>query len=217
MSDKEKLLAFIVGGVFILIAFAMVKDGQEKAGQERIINRVIDRVPNPCSSEGCRDYRKLVKASVPYLDLPQEFRVDNYAGGSCVHACTETLLYWQGCDELAAWWKRSYSGGEYSERLHRRLDAAGVRYAYTTTGDWAFLERCVRLRLGCAVNWPSGHMVTLVGIDADYVYMIDNNATQKITKRTRELFAKEWSGWATTIVYLPPPPKPYALTQRTKQ
>ncbi len=209
MNDKEKLLAFIAAGVFILVGAGMAIDAEKKAGQERIIQQVIDRVP--CPPEGCPERQALVEASVPYLNLPDEFKVSNYAGGSCVHACTETLLYWQGFDELAAWWRQSYSGGEYAERLHRRLDAAGIRYAYTMNGDWEFIGRCVRLRLGCAVNWPTAHMVTLVGMDAENVYLIDNNSIYKITIRSREQFRREWTGWATTIVYVPPSPEPYAL------
>ncbi len=211
MNNREKLFGMIIGGVFILIGAAMLIEAKEKAGQERIIHRVIDRVPNLCGPDDCQERRELVEASVPYLDLPDEFKVSNYAGGSCVHACTETLLYWQGFDELAAWWRNSYSGGEYAERLHRRLDAAGIRYAYTVNGDWEFLERCIRLRLGCAVNWPKAHMVTLIGMDAENVYLIDNNSTHEIKVRSREQFRREWSGWATTLVYVGPPPKPYAL------
>jgi len=162
-----------------------------------------------------------VQYAAGYLDLPMEFRVNNYAGGSCVHASMETLFYWQGYPELAQWWRQSYAGGEYSSRLNRRLDAAGVRYAYTMGNDrnvagknWAFLEKCVELRLGCAVNWPGNHMVTLVGIDEQNVYLVDNNSTHRITTLTREQFGRSWTGWAVTPVYTPPPPEPYQLARR---
>ena len=207
MSNSEKSVAFVFLGVLILVGTGMAIEVKKQAAEQRSIP--ADRPP--CSPSECAELQELVEASVPYLDLPEKFRVKNYAGGSCVHAATGTLLYWQGFDELAQWWTSSYSGGEYSQRLHRRLEAAGIRYAYTTDGDWEFLQRCVRLRLGCAVNWPSGHMVTLVGIDEQKVYLIDNNSTHTITVRSKEQFKREWSGWATTIVYTPPPPQPYAL------
>ncbi len=210
MSNSEKSVAFVFLGVLLLAGSGMAIEAQKEVGKRRIIPAAIERPPcwpSECPSE----LQDIVQASVPYLDLPKEFRVKNYAGGSCVHAATGTLLYWQGFDDLAQWWTSSYSGGEYSQRLHRRLDAAGIRYAFTTEGDWEFVERCVGLRLGCAVNWPSGHMVTLVGMDEQNVYLIDNNSTHAIATRSKQQFKREWGGWATTIVYTPPPPPPYAL------
>jgi hypothetical protein len=156
--------------------------------------------------------------AVPYLDLPMEFRVPNYAGGSCVHASMETAFNWQGLYELADWWKQSYSGGEYSARLNRRLDAAGIRYAYTMGSDrnvagknWRFLEKACELRLGCAVNYPENHMVFCCGIDEHNVYLIDNNYVSRVQTLSREAFGRRWTGWAVTPVYTPPSPKPYSV------
>lgn len=154
----------------------------------------------------------LTRWIVPYCDLPEAYRIRNYAGGSCVHASLETVLHWQGQHELARWWRANYAGGEYTDRLHSRLDAAGVKFAFTTSRDaegWAFLRKCCALRLACAVNLPNGHMQTLVGMDERSMYVIDNNGPGNIDVWPRERFAQLWTGWAVTVVGQAPPPEPY--------
>jgi len=193
-----------VGNVqFTLIDLCWKKQFQQmrQRWQERLPNR--DRLR-----------REFSASAVPYLDLPSEYRVPNYAGGSCVHASMETLLYWQGHPTIARWWRRNYAGGEYSARLNRRLVASGIKFAYTrsTDGlDWAFLEKACALRLGAAVNWPGNHMVNIVGIDDTHVYLLDNNATHRIKTLTRAEFARNWTGWAVTVIYTPPPPDPHPI------
>jgi len=150
--------------------------------------------------------------AVPYCDLPAAYRVRNYAGGSCVHASMETILHWQGQHELAQWWRANYAGGEYTDRLHRRLDEAGVRFAFTTSRSaegWEFLRKCCALRLACAVNLPQGHMQTLVGMDERAMYVIDNNGPGTIDVWTHAEFARMWTGWAVTVVGQAPPPEPW--------
>ena len=154
----------------------------------------------------------LTRWSVPYCDLPAAYRVRNYAGGSCVHASLETILHWQGQHELARWWRANYAGGEYADRLHRRLEAADVRFAFTTSRGaegWEFLRKCCALRLACAVNLPNGHMQTLVGMDERWMYVIDNNGPGQIDVWPRGKFAQAWTGWAVTVVGQAPPPEPF--------
>jgi len=198
----------------IITAISIISTVCEKVDRLRNIKNTIDKVSPLLDRDGRRDlWRDLVKDSVPYLDLPDAYRMPNYARGSCVHASMETLFLWQGQPTLAKWWRESYSGGEYSDRLNRRLDAAGVRYAYSRGADCSFLEKCCALRLGCAVNYPQNHMVTLVGIDAQNVYIVDNNSTWQVTKIPRATFARSWTGWAVTPIYQPPPPKPYQIKE----
>ena len=197
-----------VGGVqIVLFDFCWKKQFQRM--QERWQDKFPDRL---------RLRREFAAGAVPYLELPPEFRMPNYSGGSCVHASMETLFFWQGQHELARWWRKNYHGGEYSARLNRRLEASGIKYAYTRSNsnhvaglDWAFLEKACALRLGAAVNWPGNHMVTCVGIDEAHVYLLDNNATHRIKTLTRSEFARNWTGWAVTPIYCPGPPAPYSL------
>jgi hypothetical protein len=153
------------------------------------------------------------------LDLPPELRQKNWGGGSCVHASNVTLLRWQGQHELADWWRREYSGGEYADRLTKRLESAGLRYAYTREGDAAFLEWCCRTRRGAGVFYKPAHSINLVGLDDQYAYLLDNNATHYPERHghyervRRDVFLGNWrsryGGFAWTLVYNPPPPIPH--------
>lgn len=162
------------------------------------------------------------------LDLPPELRTKNWGGGSCVHASNVTLLRWQGQHQLADWWRRTYSGGEYDDRLIERLEAAGVRYAFAhggkdRNGDGRddgeqFIEWCVRTRRGAGIFYKPVHSINLVGLDRQYAYLLDNNATNyperngNYERVPRPSFFRQWHGYggfAWTLVYDPPPPKPF--------
>lgn len=148
-------------------------------------------------------------AESPIMDLPQAMRQRNWGGGSCVHASTVHLLRWQGLHELAEWWRKTYAGGEYAGRLHDRLDKAGLRYAYTTSGDAAFLEWCLRTRRGAGITYWPAHAVNLVHLDERQAGILDNNRIDRIIWVPRDEFIRRWKGyggWAWTVVYTPSPP-----------
>ena len=151
------------------------------------------------------------------MDLPIEMREANWGGGSCVHATTVNLLRWQGQPDIAAWWRSAYSGGESSSRLVRRMEAAGLRYSYTTTGQIGFLEWAVRTGRGAGLFYKPRHAVNLVGLDAKYAYLLDNNDINhpervgRYERVPRDVFEARWrayGGIAWTLVYQPPPPLP---------
>lgn len=150
--------------------------------------------------------------AAPVVDLPQALRVSNWGGGSCVHASTVHLLHWQGQHPLADWWRHHYQGGEYATRLHQRLDAARLRYAFTVNGDVAFLEWALRTRRGAGITYFPGHAVNLVHLDETHAGLLDNNRIHEIIWIPRDEFVRRWQGyggWAWTLVYDPPPPLPY--------
>jgi hypothetical protein len=156
-------------------------------------------------------------ASAPAVDIPPALRTQNWGGGSCVHASTVHLLHWQGQHELAEWWRKTYSGGEYSTRLHERLDHARLRYAYTTSGDAAFLEWALRTRRGAGITYFPNHAVNLVHLDGERAGLLDNNRIGQIVWIEREEFLRQWKnygGWAWTLVYDPPPPVPFVEERR---
>jgi len=151
------------------------------------------------------------------MDLPAELRQANWGGGSCVHASTVSLLRWQGQYAMADWWRQQYSGGEYAWRLVQRMEAAGVRYAYTTSADVNFLEWCVRTGRGAGIFYKPQHAINLVGLDDQYAYLLDNNYTDRpeqtgVWERVpRATFERQWLGYggvAWTLVYAVPPPVP---------
>lgn len=151
----------------------------------------------------------------PVVNLPQEWRQKNwapYGSGSCVHASMVMVMRWQGLYELAEWWRKTYHSGEYASRLHKRLDDAGVRFAGVENGDVAFLEWCIRTRRGAAITWKTAHMCLLVHLDEEWAGIIDNNRPAEVEWERRDSFVRKWrgySGWATTVVYDPPPRPPW--------
>jgi hypothetical protein len=148
---------------------------------------------------------------IPTVNLPSPLRCPNWGGGSCVHASTVMLLRWQGQHEMADWWRANYQGGEYADRLHQRLDAAHLRYAYTTRGDEAFVNWALRTRRGCGITYWPGHAVNLVHLDEVWAGLLDNNRLDNVIWIPRSEFVSQWrhyGGWAWTLVYSPPPPLP---------
>jgi hypothetical protein len=149
------------------------------------------------------------------MQLPPELREKNWGGGSCVHATTVMQLRWFGLYELADWWRNTYSGGEYGTRLVSRLESAGLRYAYVENGDPAFIEWACRTRRGCGIFYKPSHSILCVGIDADYVYLLDNNDIHHPEREgtyeavPRDEFFQRWKnqfgGFAFTFIYQPGP------------
>ena len=158
-----------------------------------------------------REYKSLPSGEVN-VNIPLAWREQNYGSGSCVHASTIMLLRWGGQHELADWWRNNHRGGEYADRLHRKLDAANLRYAYTTTGDVSFLEWAINTRRGAGITYFPNHYVLLIDLTETHATILDNNELNKLIKIPRETFIRNWrnyGGWATAIVYDPIPPLPY--------
>jgi len=149
----------------------------------------------------------------PSMELPPKLREQNWGSGSCVHASTVMLLRWQGLYELADKWRKTYEGGEYSSRLIQRMEAAGLKYAYTLDGDVKFLEWCIQTRRGAGIFYKPSHAINLVGLDQNYAYLLDNNdpnrpeRTGSYERVPRDEFIRAWRGYggfAWTPVYYPP-------------
>lgn len=217
MLDAGKRTLAAIAAVLCLVTFAIYDDGASDS---------VMRLPRVADLP--------VRAQVGVvLDLPPEMRTKNYAGGSCVHASTINLLKWMQLDELAEWWRRSYSGGETDTRLVARMEAAGLRYAWIHGGGdlngngvddgEEFLMWCVRTRRGCGIFYKPNHAINLVGLDDRYAYLLDNNATDypeqtgRYERVPRGEFLRRWAGYgafAWTLVYDPTPPAPYVESQR---
>src|SRR5258708_2811069 len=78
------------------------------------------------------------------INVPLAWRKKNWIGdrgqGSCVHAALVHLFHWQGRHDLGDWWAAHNANGETAQGLAVKLEAAGVRFAETRSGDEAFLE-----------------------------------------------------------------------------
>ena len=165
----------------------------------------------------------VARKEYPTVNLPVSLRQQNWLGrkgeGSCVHAAMISLFRWNGYYHLAAKWLKKYGDGEVADsswglrdNLASKMDAEGVRYAYTTAGNVEFLEWACRTRRGCGVTVMGGrHMVVLVHFDDKLAGILDSNDTSQIIWVPRETFVAEWqnsNGWAVTPIYAPAPPLP---------
>jgi hypothetical protein len=211
---NHRLLILLVAGGLLLLALAASSPTNPPQPQSCPNCPVESIVP---TLAGASDLPISAHTGV-VLDLPPGLRTKNWGGGSCVHASNVNLLKWTGQYELAEWWRHQYSGGEYGTRLVERLEAAGLKYAYCTDGDPAFLEWCCRTRRGAGIFYKPAHSINCVGMDDQYVYLLDNNATTypedhgTYERVPREQFFQTWKsrygGFGWTLVYQPGPARP---------
>lgn len=183
-------IAFVLGFVALIV-------GCEPATQYRAL-------PRPKSIE------------TPVVNLPFELRQKNWVSregeGSCVHASTSSMLHWQNQFELAKWWRSQYSGGEWSDQLRRRLDAAKIPYAYTERANIKLLDDAHASRRGAIIWWKPSHCCTFVGWakgtdGKTYACILDNNRVQSFEFVERNAFHKAWAnfgGFALTTLFDPP-------------
>jgi hypothetical protein len=149
----------------------------------------------------------------PCVDPPPQYRFRN-PDGSCVHVAFATVLANQGQDEMARWWVQRYHGGEGSNGLRSKAQAAGIKYSDTTLGDVAWLDWAMRTGRGAIVNDRPGHVRTLVGLDPAgpdaKAYVLDNHGNPlNVISYDRDKWITMWhrrGGWAATAVYNPDPP-----------
>lgn len=169
-----------------------------------------DCCPQRVDSNECAPVGTVIGSA---LEVPPEIRERNWGGGSCVHASTVVLLRYHGQTELAEWWRANYSGGENDSRLVKRLEAAGLKYAYTN-GDEEFLHWCNRTGRVAGIFYKPNHAINFVGEDEQYVYLLDNNDVDRLERTgsyetvPRAEFYRRWHGYggfAWTVAYLPPP------------
>ncbi len=147
----------------------------------------------------------------PAVDIPPAWRESNYAGGSCVHATTESLLRRAGLFQLADWWRQTYSGGDNPDGLEHKLKAANLKFVQTTDGDEQLLQWAVATRRGAGIGWPTAHCTALIDICDGHAVILDNNHTDRYTYIPWDQFVREWKsqgGWGFALVYNPPPPTP---------
>lgn len=160
---------------------------------------------------GCRE----ISTEIPTVNLPVELRQENWFGnqgqGSCVYAASVSLLRWQGQTAKA---RRllAYGNGAGPTSFKQVLNAEGIQFAQTRTGDEAFLELACKTRRGAAVVVDGGrHMVALVYLDHEYAGILDNNQIDRFSYIPRKVFMADWKisgGWAVAFLGPPTPPQP---------
>lgn len=150
---------------------------------------------------------------VPVVNLPRDLREWNWGGGSCVHAGTVMDFRWCDQFELAAWWRKTYSGGESFNGLTAKLRQAKVPYYETHTGDVAVLERCHAERRGAVIFYYTNHSVLLVHFDDEKAILLDNNRIDQFIEIPRDTFVRNWRAYGGVAIVptigSPAPPLPY--------
>lgn len=203
--------------------FMLLAGGSLVAGS--IIADLAEPLPAQCDGDGCpiddvpqmRPVDTLPRGAHTgvAMDIPPELREPNWGGGSCVHASNVMVLRWQGQYEMAEWWRKNYIGGENSDRLVSRLEAAGLRYAWGR--DISFLDWTARTRRGAGIFYKPNHSICLVGLDSQNAYLLDNNDVQYPERNghyetvPRATFERQWIGYGAfgwSLVYEPPPSIP---------
>lgn len=140
------------------------------------------------------------------MNLPVRARARNWSGpggGSCVIASTTNLFRWQGRDDLADLFRRSYSGGQTHDSLAAKLDRHQVRYASTLNGDVRFLEWAVRTRRGAGLTYGWSHYQNVIDLDDQYMTLLDNNDPKHPYRIPRDRAIAHWrqcGGWATALL-----------------
>ena len=151
---------------------------------------------------------------IPVVNLPPALRQSNWLGtrgeGSCAYAAMVSGLRWQGRPHTAERIRGRYGNGCSYPMMAAMLEREGVRYAYTTSGDPAWLQWACDTRRGAAIVVQGGaHMVYCVHLDDRYAYCLDSNDTRSFLRYDRDQLLSEWrhsSGWAVTPIYGPAPP-----------
>lgn len=146
-------------------------------------------------------------------ELPVDLRPYNWGRtGSCVHASNMYQLRWANREDMADWWRANKLGGETSSSIRRHCDEAGLRYAYTLSGDPAFLDWVHRTRRACLIWYYDRHCVTFVGFDdAGNAVINDNNRPTQHIRIPRDQFLRRWKnefdGFALALLDSPVPPR----------
>ncbi len=130
--------------------------------------------------------------------IAKEFRHEN-RNGNCVWAATEANMMTAGYEPSRGLFERAVKegwGGAGMSRVLSFAKDAKIDMVSQKKGDHRILFDSVRHGTGAYIEIP-GHAIVLVGIDKDFVRLLDNNLQAGNTFMkvwTRERFDKEWEG-----------------------
>jgi hypothetical protein len=150
---------------------------------------------------------------VPICNLPQPLRVQNYKGGSCVHASTGSDFNWLHEYALQKWWNQTYSSGESYNGLTSKLRKNKIPFYDTANGDVQVLEKCSAERRMATIFYYPSHSINFCGFQDGYAYLLDNNNTGVWIRVQRETFIRNWKGYGgvavVPLIGSPAPPLPW--------
>lgn len=152
---------------------------------------------------------------LPVVNLMRALREWNWGGGSCVHASNVMGLRWANLLDVAAWWRKTYSGGESYNGLTSKLRKAKIPFYATADGEVDVLDRCTAERRGAVIFYYTNHSILFCGFSPDnqYAYVLDNNRIEEFIKIPRATFIKNWRGFGGVAIVptagFPPPPLPF--------
>lgn len=161
----------------------------------------LESLEQECSAPQC--YAKKGSA-----DVPIGLRIDNYAGGSCYHAATGTMLGTVNRQHHGIAWTQTFRGGETAAGIRRKLDAWGIDYAATCSGDRRILDWCHRTSRVAVIDFHDNHICNFVrwqqgGDGRWWAVVLDNNHAERYDFYTEQEFLSEWrrqGGCATAAI-----------------
>lgn len=185
------------------------------------------------SCAGCGlEYQSAVEPTpkaveVPPVNPPRVEREWNWGGGSCVHASTVMAFRWSNAMDVAAYWRRTYAGGESYQGLTNKLNRNKIPYystgdsnndvarmaglgfseflgegnSYGTVfGDVEVLERCSQERRGGVIFYYPNHSILFCGFVGDKAYVLDNNRIEYFIEIPKAEFIRRWKGYGGVCV-----------------
>lgn len=154
---------------------------------------------------------------IPICNLPQELRIQNYKGGSCVHASTGSAFNWTHQYELQKYWNSTYAYGESYDGLTSKLRKNKIPFYDTYQGNVAILERCTAERRMATIFYYPQHSISFCGFQDGFAYLLDNNRTKEWIRIPKDTFIRNWRGYGgvavVPLVGEPAPPLPWRKKQ----
>ena len=150
---------------------------------------------------------------LPVCNIPEQLRIHNYKGGSCVHASTGSAFNWLGAFDLQRYWNATYAYGESYNGLTSKLRKNKIPFYDTANGDVAILDKCTAERRMATIFYYPSHSISFVGFQDGHAYLLDNNRTGVWIKVPRDTFIKNWRGYGgvaiVPLIQAPSPPLPW--------
>ena len=160
-------------------------------------------------------------AEVPIANVPAKLRQTNWedknGSGSCVIASSISVFRWHNMDELAAYFRKAYAGGQTANSVKSIWARHKIPFRVEEDGNPEFLDWCSDTRRPAIIWFFPSHCVTFVGFSRgadgrEVAWLLDNNRVQQFIPIEKNTFIRAWRGYggfAMASMTEPAPPLPF--------